>query len=146
MNLSKHFTLAELTISQEAARRGIDNTPSPTALANLKRVAAVLEEVRALFGMPIVVSSGYRSPELNAAIGGSRTSAHVLGLAADINCPGITPTVLARKIRDSRIIFDQLILEYPDRGGWVHIGLSEKSPREQLFTKRSGTGYMPGIA
>jgi len=142
MNLTDHFTLDELTISETAARQNIDNTPSPEVLANLKRLAATLEDVRALVGKPIVVSSGYRSPAVNKAVGGSVSSAHMTGLAADINCPGIKPAALAKLIKASGIVFDQLILEY-DR--WVHIGLSAKAPRGQLLTIRAGTGYMQGL-
>lgn len=142
MNLSSNFTLAELTLSQTAARLNLDNSPSPEALANLKRVATLLEQIRTLVGKPVLVSSGYRSPAVNKAVGGAANSAHVLGLAADINCPGVTPAALAHLIKCSSIRFDQLILEY-DR--WVHIGLSEKAPRNELLTIRTGTGYMKGI-
>ena len=141
MNLSPHFTLDELTLSQTAARRGIDNTPYPQELENLKKLAEVLERVRALVGKPIIVSSGFRNEAVNRAVGGSKTSAHMSGLAADINCPGVSPAALAHIIKSSSIEFDQLILEF-DR--WVHIGLADK-PRMQLLTIRSGTGYMKGI-
>lgn len=145
MNLSKYFTLAELTVSETATRKGIDNTPSPTVLANLARMAALLEFVRALHGKPIVVTSGYRSPAVNKAVGGSETSAHMSGLAADIICPGMTPKALAESIRTSGIVFDQLILEYPDRNGWVHIGLSTRPPRQEVKTKLTGKPYIPGL-
>ncbi len=142
MKLSEHFTIDELTLSETAARKGIDNTPSPEVLANLKRLASTLEDIRALLGRPITISSGYRSPAVNAEVGGAANSAHVLGLAADINCPGMTPAALAAIIKSSSIRFDQLILEF-DR--WVHVGLSESAPRLQLLTIRTGTGYMKGI-
>lgn len=142
MKLSEHFTLDELTLSETAARKGIANLPGPQELANLHRIANLLEQVRSLVDRPIVVSSGYRAPEVNKLVGGSATSAHVKGLAADINCPGIKPAALAAIIKTSNIQFDQLILEF-DR--WVHIGLSEKPPRMELLTIRSGTGYMKGI-
>lgn len=141
MNLSSHFTLDELTISQTAARKGLDNTPPPEVLANLKRLAATLEEVRGLVGKPIVVSSGYRSNAVNRAVGGSKTSAHMSGLAADINCHGLSPVALAHVIKSSGIEFDQLILEFDS---WVHIAIADE-PRRQLLTIRSGTGYMKGI-
>lgn len=142
MNLSEHFTQAELTLSETAARRGIDNTPDAFILANLKTLAGELEKVRALVGRPVNVTSGYRSPALNKAIGGALNSAHMQGLAADINVNGYTPRQLALKIRDSDLMFDQLILEYDN---WVHFGLSLGAPRRELLTIRNGTGYMKGI-
>jgi zinc D-Ala-D-Ala carboxypeptidase len=142
MNLSEHFTQAELTISETAARRGINNTPDAKILANLKRLAGVLEQVRSMVGKPVNVTSGYRSPAVNKAIGGAVNSAHMYGLAADINVNGWTPKQLAVLIRDSNLQFDQVILEYDN---WVHIGLSEDPPRNELLTIRTGTGYMKGI-
>lgn len=142
MYLSEHFTLAEMTVSESAARQGIDNTPNAKTLANLSRLCTFLEHVRLLFGQPILVSSGYRSVELNQAIGGSRTSVHMQGLAADINVVGVTPSVLAQRIADSPLMFDQLILEYDQ---WVHLGLSTAPERRQLLTIRRGTGYLPGL-
>lgn len=142
--MSQHFTIAELTFSQTAVRRGIDNTPSPVVVANLTRLAATLEKVRALTG-PVLVSSGYRSFELNAAVGGARDSAHTLGLAADITVSGMTPRELAKAIRDAKIEFDQLIYE----GTWVHVGLSAGAPRGQVLTATFASGgvvYSQGIA
>lgn len=143
--LSLHFSLAELTDSQTAVRRGIDNTPAPDIVGNLARVAAVLERVRALVGGPIVVSSGYRSPAVNKAVGGSASSAHVHGLAADITSPILDPKRLAIVIRDGGIEFDQLIYE----GTWVHIGLSAGAPRKEVLTAKFAGGrasYSKGIA
>lgn len=143
--MSRHFTIAELTASQTATRRGIDNTPPPAALENMARTMDLLEQVRLLANGPIMVSSGYRCPELNRAIGGSSTSAHVQGLAADINAPGITPKRLAQLIQASGLIFDQLIYE----GDWCHIGLSAGVPRNQVLTARFSDGratYTRGIA
>ncbi len=141
MILTEHFTLDEMTISETAARKGLDNTPGPQELANLKRTAETLEKVRALVNKPIIVSSGYRAPAVNAAVGGSKTSVHMKGLAADINVPGMKPDDLARLIAASDIEFDQVILEY---GRWVHVGIADK-PRRELLTIRTGTGYMKGI-
>lgn len=146
MNLTNHFTLEELVASQLAARRRLDNRPGPAELANLRRVAALLEQIRALVGGPLTVSSGYRSPAVNAAVGGARNSAHVLGLAADISAPGLAPRKLAALIRDSDIQFDQLILEF---NSWVHIGLSSDSARRQVLTARMsdlGAIYTQGIS
>jgi zinc D-Ala-D-Ala carboxypeptidase len=142
MKLSDHFTLDEMTLSQTAARKGIDNTPDQKVIDNLIRVAATLERIRTLVGKPIIVSSGYRSPEVNKSVGGAADSAHVQGLAADINVPGMKPATLATLIKTSGIVFDQVVLEF-DR--WVHVGLSETAPRRELLTIRTGTGYMKGI-
>ena len=145
MKLSDHFTLAELTFSQTAARRGIRNEPPPEVLENLRRLARHLESIREeLGGLPIRVSSGYRSPALNAVIpGSSKTSAHTKGLAADITVAGIPPKRLAQQIAAMDLGFDQIILEFDS---WVHVGLSEGPPRGQLLTIRRGTGYREGIA
>jgi hypothetical protein len=144
MRLSPHFTLSELTVSETAARKGMNNQPAAGSkeLSNLTRLAGVLEQVRALVGRPIVVTSGYRSKAVNKAIGGSTTSAHMSGLAADINCPGLTAKQLCQKINASGVQFDQLILEFDS---WCHLGLSEGPPRRQVMTIRKGTGYMQGI-
>lgn len=144
MQLSKNFSLAELVGSQVATRKGIDNTPTPAVVANLTRLAALLEQVRALVGAPITVSSGYRSPALNRAVGGAASSAHVLGLAADISTAKLAPKALAMLIRQSDIAFDQLIYE----GTWVHIALSASAPRRQVLTAKfagGGVSYVKGI-
>lgn len=144
MNLSPHFSLAELIASQVATRKGIDNAPAAAIVANLTRLAALLEQVRALVGAPIAISSGYRSPALNKAVGGAANSAHVLGLAADISMSKLAPKALALLIRQSDIAFDQLIYE----GTWVHIGLSTGAPRRQVLTAKfagGGVSYVAGI-
>lgn len=144
MSLSPHFSLAELIASQVATRKGIDNTPAPAIVANLTRLAALLEQVRELVGAPITVSSGYRSPALNRAVGGAASSSHVLGLAADISTAKLAPRALALLIRQSSIVFDQLIYE----GTWVHIALSAGAPRRQVLTAKFGGGavsYVAGI-
>ena len=144
MNLTQHFTLAEFTDSPTALRRGISNSPNDTAIGNLQRVADTLEQVRALFGVPLVISSGYRSAALNAAVGGAKNSAHQTGLAADFTVPGMTPSDTAKAIAKSGIEFDQLIYE----GTWVHIGLSAGAPRREVLTAHFGGGgvtYTRGI-
>lgn len=144
MNLSEHFTLEELVASQLAARQRIDNRPAPAVIENLRRVAGALEQIRALAGRPVMVSSGYRSPALNKAVGGAASSVHLLGLAADITVPGLTAKALATLIRDSGLVLDQLIYE----GTWVHVGLAEDKPRRQVLTARFGQGgttYSQGI-
>lgn len=133
LRLSQHFTLNELTFSETAARRGLDNTPGPAALANLKRVAMLLEEVRELLGRPILVNSGFRSPEVNAAVGSRPTSQHLTGCAADIRVPGMTPAEVVRAVVESRIAYDQVIREF-DR--WTHISVPSvpaQKPRRQAL-------------
>src|SRR5580693_7431564 len=135
--LTPHFTLEEFTDSQTAARKGIPNVPpvgSPER-ANLKRTADVMEQVRTLLGdKRILVSSGYRSPAVNAAVGGSKSSAHMSGLAVDFSCPGFgTPKAICHKLHPhmKELGIDQLIHEYDT---WVHLGLSAGDPRHQALT------------
>lgn len=134
MQLSPNFSLAEMIRSDTAARRGLDNTPSPAGLAELQRTAELLEKVRTVLGMrPILISSGYRSPAVNAAVGGSATSAHCFGMAADFTCPDFgTPLEVCRELETyaEMLDFDQLIHEF---GAWVHIG-RRASPRRQVLT------------
>ena len=141
MRLSDHFELDELIASQYAARHGIDNMPSDAIIANLETLCAdVLEPLRIAVGRPVVVSSGYRSPEVNKAIGGSNGSAHMLGLAADIVVPGLTVATVCREIVRLKLPFDQLIDEY---SRWVHVAIAPKNkkPRmQQLVARRFGNG------
>jgi len=144
MKLGKWFSLEEFTVSQTATRRGIDNTPDNRVVDELRRlVHHILDPLRDITKSPITVSSGYRSPELNKAIGGSSTSQHCFGQAADINCPVIGPERLFNLIKGSKLPFDQLINEY---GSWVHVSYSERNRREVLVAKRVGgkTVYLPG--
>jgi zinc D-Ala-D-Ala carboxypeptidase len=142
--MTPHFTLDELTFSMTAKNRGIPNTPAGVELENLRRTAHALERVRAAVGRPVRVSSGYRSPALNTAIGGSKTSAHMRGLAADVSVVGMSSrelAIAAAKALENE--FDQIIDEF---GRWVHIGLSETAPRGHLLRaeKQHGrTVYKP---
>lgn len=136
-NLTPHFTLEELTDSQTAARKGLKNVPpvgSPER-ANLQRTAEVMEEVRTFLGdKPVLISSGYRSPPVNAAVGGSKSSAHMSGLAIDFSCPGFgTPLQICKALEPhmKKLGVDQLIHEY---GTWVHLGLTAAMPRHQALT------------
>lgn len=147
--LSPHFSLEEFTVSQTASREGISNQPASQAhMDNLRKTAAVMEKVRTMLGnKPIMVSSGYRSPALNAAVGGASSSAHCSGLACDFNCPGFGTSFqicefLAPHVDELGI--DQLINEYPP-SGWVHIGLRDGEPRNQVATIDSG-GFRLGLA
>jgi hypothetical protein len=143
--LTPHFTLEELCLSQEAVRLGIDNTPSDAVIANLLRLAKMLEKVRALLKKPILITSGFRSPALNARVGGSKTSAHLDGRAADFICPAFgTPYAVAKKIAAARLGFDQMIHEY---GRWVHLAVPkprEKAQRELLSIFEPGR-YLEGL-
>lgn len=150
MNLSPHFTLTEMTRSDVAIRKGIANVPPAVAIERLKALCEiVLEPVRAQFG-PIRVNSGYRSAELNAAIGGARTSQHMQGEAADIECDAADNHALAKWIADN-CPFDQVILECytpgEPRSGWVHVShRSERlGNRREILTFSDGK-YSKGLA
>lgn len=139
--LTPHFTLDELTFSQTAARMGISNLPTGEAYDNVVRLAETLEVVRTILGnKPILISSGYRSPEVNAAVGGAPQSAHMSGLAADFTCPGFgTPKDICYVLEPAmhELAVDQLIYEF---NSWVHLGLSAGVPRHMALTiNRSGT-------
>jgi len=140
MNLSPNFTLEELTVSEIAARRNLDNTPNATEVANLVRVAELLEQVRALLGKPILVNSAFRSKPVNDAVGSRDTSQHRLGCAADIRVPGLTPKQVVQACIDAKLPFDQIIEEFDS---WTHISVSntkEQQPRRQaLIIDKAGT-------
>lgn len=137
MNLTPHFTLAEFTDSQTAARLGIDNTPPAPVIDALRKTAQMLEQVRALLGKPVFISSGYRSPQVNRAAGGSANSAHMLGCAADFFCPSFgSPLEVCREIAQSDIAYDQLIHEFR---AWVHIAWSPQPRRMVLTIDGAGT-------
>lgn len=146
--LSPHFTLEEMTASQTAAREGIPNNPDGQSLENLSMLAKTMEKVRTILGnKPIIISSGYRGPQLNEAIGGSKTSAHMFGLACDFTCPGAgLPVDICRVLEPHmrELGIDQLINEYPPNG-WVHIGLTRGDPRYMAMTIDNSGTHM-GIA
>lgn len=138
MNLSPHFTLAELTVSQEAARSGLKNVPNADQRAALARLcAAVLEPLRARVNLPIVASSGFRSKTLNRRIGGSQNSQHCAGEAVDFTVPGMDSAAVVDLIRAMRLPFDQLIDEF---GAWVHVSHSAGNGNrgEVLTARRQG--------
>jgi len=133
MKLSPNFSLEELTFSQVASRRGIDNTPPPKVKDNLERLALFLEQVRKVVNKPISISSGYRSREVNESVGGSKTSQHCEGCAADFNVKGMSPDAVVRAIVDATIPYDQVILEFDS---WVHISIPTVKgsvPRKQAL-------------
>lgn len=152
MRLSKNFTMAEFTKSQTAERKGIDNTPEGEHLEAAQALFEnVVQPVRDHFG-PTVINSGYRSPALNEAVGGSSTSQHCKGQAADIEVPGTPNADLAQWIVDN-VEFDQVILEFYTPGipdsGWVHVSYkADGDNRKSILTamKENGkTVYKPGI-
>lgn len=132
MDYPEHFSRDELLFSQFAERRDIDNTPqSPEIEKNLIKLANWLEELRKTINAPIIITSGYRCPELNAREGGSPTSAHMQGLAADIHVPGMSILELAEHIVEVMDNYDQVIYEFRR---WVHVGLARGVPRLQKLT------------
>lgn len=148
MKLTPNFYLSELTVSEMAMRKGIHNTPDAFAVQNLFALAALLEKVRtALGGKAILVSSGYRSMQLNSAVGGSKTSEHMTGCAADFTCPSFgTTKEICKAIIASGIEFGQLIEE---GGRWVHISLPSEGKKGQMLTASFVNGkakYSNGIA
>ena len=151
MNLSKNFSLSELTKSETAIRKDIDNTPSNEVLSNLTTLCnMVLQKVRDSHGV-VTITSGYRSPELNKAIGGSTTSDHCKGCAADFEVPGLDNKQLALWIEDN-LIFKQLILEFYEDGqpnsGWVHCSFEEGNNNSQVLRavkEGKKTVYIQGI-
>lgn len=151
MYLTANFSLAELTRSETAERLGIDNTPTPAHRANLLRTAEMLERIRqhlsAVAGrsIPILVSSGYRGPALNARIGGSPTSDHMEGLAADWIAPRFgTPFQVASALAPhvSSLGIGQLIHEF---GRWIHTGVEAPARPVNRIITISRAGTVPGV-
>ena len=124
MQLTKHFTLAELTASGKARSLGLDNTPAPELVPRLLRTAEMLERIRATLGVPVIVTSGYRAPAVNKAVGGVTSSDHMQGHAADIVAPRYgTATQIARTLAPlvSVLGIGQIILEGVKGKQWVHV-------------------------
>ncbi len=136
MKISKYATLAELTTSQTAVRLGIDNTPTPEVLVNLKLVCTkVLDNVREALEKPIRISSGYRSPALNKKIGGAKNSQHTSGEALDLQgMQGLKNAEIFRYIKNN-LDYDQLIWEYgtDKEPAWVHVSLKKTGNRKQIL-------------
>jgi len=151
MKLSANFSLNELTKSDTATRHDIDNTPTMQVIENLQDlVDNVLQPLREKFG-PVVVTSGYRSPAVNTKIGGSTTSDHCHGYAADFEVLGMDNRELALYIRDS-LQFKQLILEFYRDGvqdsGWAHSSFQKDANKGQVMTAKKVNGrtqYVNGI-
>jgi putative chitinase len=152
--LSPHFSLKELTRSETATRKGIDNTPNATHLQNLTLVCKhILEPVRNHFGKPVQINSAYRGPKLNAAVGGSAKSQHCNGEAVDFEIDGMSNYELAKWVAENTD-FDQVILEFynPKEGpnsGWVHASYSSSGKqRKSILTAtmvKGKTIYKPGF-
>ena len=148
--MTEHFSLEELIASDTAVRKGIDNTPTPEVIGHLQVLAELLEHVRAILKHPLHISSGYRSPALNEAVGGVNTaghlSAHCLGLAADFTCREFgTPLDIVKVLDSVGLDFDQLIQE----GTWVHIATKVSGNRREVltahFTNGQKTTYTLGV-
>ena len=136
--MTPHFSLAELTTTDH---REFKNEPNPSEIANLQRLAELLEQVKVAIGnKPVMVNSAFRSKQVNDAVGSKDTSQHRLGCAADIRVPGVTPDQVVKAIMAAKLPFDQLIREF-DR--WTHISVPNTvgaAPRGQvLIIDRAGT-------
>lgn len=136
--LSEHFSYEELTHTDH---REFDNTPNDDELANLTRLAAFLEKVKAVFdGKPIMINSAYRSKQVNDAVGSKDTSQHRIGCAADIRIPGMTPDEVVQSVINSDLGYDQVIREFDS---WTHISVPntpDLAPRKsKLIIDKQGT-------
>jgi hypothetical protein len=141
VNLSPHFTLEELTRSEVAARNGWDNSPNQEEIANLQRLAYLLEKVKeAVGGKPVMINSGFRSKQVNDSVGSKDSSQHRIGCAADIRVPGMTPKQVVDACITASVLFDQIILEFD---AWTHISVSSDptlAPRHsRLIIDKQGT-------
>lgn len=138
MKLTPHFTLEELTFT---SHREFDNTPNVVQVNNLQRLAEFLEEVRSLLGKPIIIDSGFRSPEVNQAVGSTSVSQHLRGCAADFRVFNMTPAEVVKAIHGANLPYDQLILEL----GWTHISIpntDDAEPRNMaLIIDKKGTRF-----
>ena len=141
MNLSANFTLEELTRSEAAARNGWDNSPNEAEIENLKRLAALLQDVKAAVGgKPVLINSAYRSKQVNDSVGSKDSSQHRIGCAADLRVPGMTPRQVVEACIAAQVPFDQIILEFDS---WTHISVPntpDAAPRgSKLIIDRQGT-------
>jgi len=129
--MTPNFTLAELTVTDH---REFKNEPNPSEIANLQRLAGLLEQVKSVLGgVPIIINSAFRSKQVNDAVGSKDTSQHRLGCAADIRVPAMTPDQVVKAVISAKLPFDQLIREF-DR--WTHISVPNDpkgKPRGQVL-------------
>lgn len=148
MRLTDNFALYEFLRSQTAARHDIAMDPPIEVIDNLRRLCVdILQPLRDTIDLSITISSGYRPPELNRLIGGSTTSAHPYGRAADIIINGMDPLDVAKTIRDMELPYDQVIHEF---GQWVHVGISDEEDNVRLqeltaYRKNGKTRYDLGL-
>jgi zinc D-Ala-D-Ala carboxypeptidase len=138
MQLTKNFTLSELTESAKAREMGIDNSLPTYLMRNAQALAERLQIIRDVLRVPVYVPSGYRCPELNKVVGGSSSSQHLLALAADIYATGYTAQALFDAILKMNISYDQLIIERVGLTEWVHISVQPYERNEKL-------GYTNGV-
>lgn len=150
LKLSEHFKLLEFVESQAAARNGIDNTPPEFVIINLKLLCLnLLEPIRDYFAAPLIVTSGFRCFGLNQLIGGVSTSQHTKGQAVDFHIVGHSDRDIFNWIRYvSKLSFDQLILEFPDAAGWLHISYASPGRHQVLVAHRRNGHivYLPAEA
>lgn len=143
IRLSEHFTLGKMIHSDTAAELGVDNTPPVSAVVNLTRLTLIAAEpARAILGVPMLESSGYRCPAVNAAVGGAADSAHLDGRAGDYVPLGLPLEEAFDRLRASAIPYDQLILERSGDAAWLHLGIARvgEAPRRQAMTATGGPG------
>ena len=141
-HISTYFVLGEAIVSQTADRLGFDNYPDDVTLARIVLTARKMDSIRRFLGAPIVVTSWYRCPALNAAIGSKPTSQHIRGEAVDFRCPQFgRPAQVFKAIREGGLIVDQIILEFSTApsGGWVHVSFSENPRQQALMIDEHGT-------
>jgi uncharacterized protein YcbK (DUF882 family) len=139
--LSANFTLEELTRSEVAERNGWDNCPNEAEIDNLRRLASLLQQVKAAVGgKPVMINSGFRSKQVNDAVGSKDSSQHRIGCAADIRVPGMKPREVVEACIAAGVPFDQIILEFDS---WTHISVpnaADGTPRgSKLIIDKKGT-------
>jgi hypothetical protein len=140
-HLTEHFSLEELTHSDAAVRHGWDNIPNGDEIANLTRLAQLLEQVKtAVGGKPVMINSGFRSKQVNDSVGSKDSSQHRLGCAADIRVPGMTPRQVVDACIAAKVPFDQIILEFD---AWTHISVANAPDKDlrhaKLVIDKAGT-------
>lgn len=148
MNLTPHFTMAEMIASSTARRLGVSNQPPEELVPRLIRTAEMLERIRTTLGVPVNITSGYRGDAVNRAVGGVTSSDHTQGHAADINAPKFgNPTAVAQALAPlvSVLGIGQLILETVGSSSWVHVSTrTQEKPANRVLTY-DGRSYTPGI-
>ena len=139
MRLSNNFTLEELCASATAKQHKVQNVPNKQTIENLGcLVQNLLQPLRDKLTRPIIVTSGYRSPELNKLVGGASNSQHVLGQAVDIQVSGMSPRTLAEFVTRTGLTFDQMIVEEVGNTSWLHLSYTRKFNRKERLLYRRG--------